>query len=70
MRKSAEGYAEPSVAAMKRYALQLYASFADAPAQSFTVGAGLEELAQPMPLNAMLSALENAVKENLTGDEV
>lgn len=70
VRKSAEGYAAPSKAALQQYAQQLYASFADAPVQSFAVGAGLEELAQPMPLRAMLTALEEAVKEQLSGNEV
>lgn len=70
VRKSEEGYAEPSKAALKRYAQELYATFAEAPEQSFTVGTGLEELAQPMPLNTMLAALEKAVEEKLSGNEV
>lgn len=70
VRRSAEGYAEPSKAALKRYAQELYATFAEAPEQSFTVGTGLEELAQPMPLNTMLTALEKAVEEKLSGNEV
>ena len=83
MRKSAEGYAEPSKSALQAYAQQLYQSFAEAPAKSFTVGTGLEALApaQPLntmlealapaqPLNTMLDAMEEAVKENLTGNEV
>ena len=70
VRKSAEGYVEPSKAALKRYAQELYTTFTEAPEQSFTVGAGLEELAQPMPLNAMLMALEKAVEEKLSGNEV
>lgn len=70
VRKSAEGYAEPSKSALQAYAQQLYQSFAEAPAESFTVGTGLEALAPAQPLNAMLDALEEAVKENLTGNEV
>lgn len=70
VRKSAEGYAEPSKAALKQYARQVYRCFADAPAKSFAVGIGMEELAQTMPLNAMLTALEDAVKEKLSGNEV
>lgn len=69
-RKSAEGYAEPSKSALQAYAQQLYQSFAEAPAKSFTVGTGLEALAPAQPLNTMLDALEEAVKENLTGNEV
>lgn len=70
VRKSADGYAEPSKAALKQYAQRLYATFAEAPEKSFTVGSGLEELAQPMPLNAMLTELEKAVEEKLSGNEV
>lgn len=70
VRKSTEGYAEPSKNALQAYAQQLYQSFAEAPAESFTVGTGLEALAPAQPLNTMLDALEEAVKENLTGNEV
>ena len=70
VRKSLEGYAEPSKSALQAYAQQLYQSFAEAPAESFTVGTGLEALAPAQPLNTMLDALEEAVKENLTGNEV
>lgn len=70
VRRSAEGYVEPSKAALQQYAERCYAEFTEAPEQSFTVGIGLEELAQPMPLKAMLAALEQAVKENLSGNEV
>lgn len=70
VRKSLEGYAEPSKSALQAYAQQLYRSFAEAPAKSFTVGTGLEALAPAQPLNTMLDALEEAVKENLTGNEV
>ena len=70
VRKSPEGYAEPSKTALKQYAQQVYACYADAPAQSFAVGLGLDELAPAMPLNQMLTALERAVKEKLPGNEV
>ena len=70
VRKSLEGYAEPSKSALQAYAQQLYQSFAETPAKSFTVGTGLEALAPAQPLNTMLDALEEAVKENLTGNEV
>ncbi len=36
--RSMQGYAEPSKAALVQYAQQMYSSFAEAPAQSFTVG--------------------------------
>ena len=70
VRKSEEGYAEPSKMALKQYAKELYNTFAEVPEQSFTVGTGLEELAQPMPLNTMLAVLEKAVEEKLPGNEV
>lgn len=67
--RSTEGYAEPSKKALQAYALKVYEIY-DAPAKSFAVGTGLEKLVPSQPMNAMLSALEAAVKENLTGNEV
>ena len=67
--RSTDGYAEPSKEALQAYALNLYKSY-DAPAKSFAVGTGLEKLAPAQPLSAMLDALEEAVKETLTGNEV
>ena len=64
------GYAEASKAALARYAQQVYASFAEAPAQSFTVGGGLEALAPTQTAKAMLDALEKAVRDALAGNEV
>ena len=64
------GYAEASKAALARYAQQVYASFAEAPVQSFTVGGGLEELAPAQTAKAMLDALEKAVRDALSGNEV
>ena len=69
VRRSTEGYAEPSKKALQSYAQKLYACYG-APAKSFTVCPGLEELAPAQPLDAMLTALEAAVKEYLTGNEV
>lgn len=68
--RSAQGYAAPSKAALVQYAQQMYSSFADAPAQSFTVGSGLEELAPAQTAKAMLDALEKAVRDALAGNEV
>ena len=68
--RSAQGYAAPSKAALARYAQQMYSSFAEAPAQSFTVGSGLEELAPAQTAKAMLGALEKAVRDALAGNEV
>ena len=64
------GYAEASKAALAQYAQQVYASFAEAPAQSFTVGSGLEALAPAQTAKAMLDALEKAVRDALSGNEV
>ena len=61
--RSTQGYAEPSKAALAQYAQQMYSSFAEAPAQSFTVGSGLEELAPAQTAKAMLDALEKAVRQ-------
>lgn len=69
VRKSSEGYVEPSEKALVEYAEKLYQSF-DAPEQSFCVGDGLEKLAPAMTLKKMLDALETAVKETLVGNEV
>lgn len=68
--RSAQGYAEPSKAALAQYAQQMYSSFAEAPAQSFTVGSGLEALAPAQTAKAMLDALEKAVRDALAGNEV
>ena len=68
--RSAQGYAAPSKAALAQYAQQMYSSFAEAPAQSFTVGSGLEVLAPAQTAKAMLDALEKAVRNALAGNEV
>ena len=68
--RSTQGYAEPSKAALAQYAQQMYSSFAEAPAQSFTVGRGLEALAPAQTAKAMLDALEKAVRDALAGNEV
>ena len=64
------GYAEASKAALAQYAQQVYTSFVEAPAQSFTVGGGLEALAPAQTAKAMLDALEKAVRDALSGNEV
>ena len=68
--RSAQGYAAPSKAALVQYAQQMYSSFAEAPAQSFTVGSGLEILAPAQTAKVMLDALEKAVRDALAGNEV
>lgn len=67
---SPEGYVGPSKHRLVEYAQQMYQTYADAPGQALTVGTGLEQLAQPMPLKAALSALEAAVRQYLGGNGV
>ena len=67
---SPEGYAEASKARLVRCAKELYASFAPAPEQAFSIGRGLEELAPAAPLPAALDALEAAVSQRLGGNGV
>lgn len=64
--KSTAGYAKPSIAALKEEAKEIYSKWTDEPKQSFTVGTGLEELAQPMKCRDMLEALSKAVEKSLT----
>ena len=68
--RSAQGYAEPSKAALVQHAQQMYGSFAETPVQSFTVGSGLEELAPAQTAKAMLDALKKSVRDALAGNEV
>lgn len=68
--RSVQGYVAPSKAALAQYAQQMYSSFAEVPAQSFTVGSGLEVLAPAQTAKAMLDALEKAVRDALAGNEV
>ena len=67
---SPEGYVEPSKRRLVEYARQLYQTCADAPSEALTVGAGLEELAQAMPLKEGLCVLEEAVRRRLGGNGV
>ena len=48
----------------------MYQTYADAPSEALTIGAGLEQLAQSMPMKAALSALEDAVRQRLGGNGV
>ena len=71
IKKSEQGYVEPSKAALADYAQRLYTTFVKAPVQSYAVGIDLEKLgASEMQLDAMLNELEAAVKEKLAGNEV
>lgn len=67
---SANGYVEASKQRLVSYAEQVYADFTGEPQSSFTVGKGLEKLAEPMPLQAMLDELSEAVSRRLAELEV
>ena len=67
---SLEGYVEPSKRRLVEYAQQMYQTYADAPSEALTIGAGLEQLAQSMPMKAARSALEDAVRQRLGGNGV
>lgn len=59
---------EPSKRRLVEYAQQMYQTYADAPSKALTIGAGLEQLAQSMPMKAALSALEDAIRQRLGGN--
>ena len=67
---SAKGYVEASKQRLAAYAQQVYEDFAQSPREAFTVGRGLEALAAPCPLQAMLDGLAEAVSRRLDGLEV
>lgn len=66
---SKEGYIERSKKKFVEYAQGVYGIYLDKPIQAFAVGAGMEALAEPKPLKAVLSELEAAVAEQLTESE-
>ena len=49
VRKSPEGYAEPSKTALKQYAQQVYACYADAPARALLWASGWTSWPRPCP---------------------
>lgn len=67
---TAHGYAEPSKQRLVSYAEQVYSDFTGEPSGAFTVGKGLESLASPLPLQAMLAELSKAVSQELDEFEV
>lgn len=67
---SADGYAEASRQRLVSHAKQVYGDFSGEPQYSFTVGRGLEELAEPVPLQTMLDELSKAVAQQLSENEV
>lgn len=68
--KSAEGYVEASKVALKKYAEQVYKTFADVPSKSFVTGTGMTELGEAVNLKTLLSELEKTVTEMLEKNEV
>ena len=62
VRAGGEGYVANSVAALVDYAQETYAYFAAKPALALTVGRGMEKLAQPDSVDALLDALESWLK--------
>ncbi len=58
VRAGNSGYVDGSIRALVTYAQETYADFASAPVLSLAVGSGLEALAEPCSVNALLDALE------------
>lgn len=58
VRAGNNGYVDGSIRALVAYAQETYADFASAPVLSLTVGSGLEALAEPCSVTALLDALE------------
>lgn len=58
VRAGNSGYVDGSIRALVTYAQETYADFASAPVLSLAVGSGLESLAEPCSVNALLDALE------------
>ena len=67
---SPEGFVARSCQRLTAQAKKIYDCYADAPAQAFTVGEGLEELAPARPLRETLDALRSAVAARLDGSGV
>lgn len=65
VRAGTEGYVANSAKALSAYADETYHDFAAAPALSLTAGKGLETLADPCPVDALLDTLEAWLKEEL-----
>ena len=63
VRAGAQGYVANSVQALADYAAQTYRDFVAAPVLSLTVGKGLEALAVPGSVDALLDELEAWMKE-------
>ena len=57
-----EGYVANSAKALAAYADETYRDFAAAPELSLTVGKGLESLAEPCSVDALLNTLEAWLK--------
>ena len=62
VRAGNEGYVANSAKALAAYADETYRDFAAAPELSLTVGKGLESLAEPCSVDALLNTLEAWLK--------
>lgn len=67
---SDSGYVEASKQRLASYAKQVYMDFTGEPQRAFTVGKGLESLADPVPLQTMLDKLTEALSQQLDESEV
>jgi len=57
-----EGYRDASVKALREYADEVYADFADKPAASYVIGAGLEGVGEKVSLEGLISVLAGKVQ--------
>lgn len=62
VRAGNEGYVKKSVNQFVKYVQESYEDFAEKPMLALTVGKGLEELAEPCSVNALLDKLEDWLK--------
>ena len=64
------GYVDESVKRLVEYARKIYTRFSCSPEKSFGMGDGIECIADDMPLNTLLDALEKSVGELAVAKEV
>ena len=64
------GYVDESVKRLTEYASKIYTRFSCSPEKSFGMGDGIECIADDMPLNALLDALEKSVEKLAAAKEV
>ena len=64
VRAGGEGYVENSIRALAAYAQETYADFASEPVLALTAGKGMEKLAEPVSVDALLDTLEDWLKDH------